>query len=85
MHVQAGRDYAFPTRGTTIHGIWWTDLFTLKEHQLRIAHRRGEDKRAIYYDPAAFKPIDTYINELTSKGYEKLAATLAAAKIPPEK
>lgn len=85
VHVQAGRDYAFPTRRTTVLGMWWTDIFTLKKHQLRVAQRRGADKRAIYYRPSAFKPIDTFIDELTTKGYEKLAATLAKSKIPPEK
>jgi hypothetical protein len=85
VHVQAGRHYVFPTRRTTVLGMWWTDIFTLKEHQLRVAQRRNEDKRAISFNPSAFKPIDTFSDELTTKGYQKLAATLATSQIPSEK
>jgi hypothetical protein len=56
--------------------MWSTDVLTLIAHQKRIAMRRGEDKRAIYYDPAAFRPIDEFIEQLKAKHYTKLAATL---------
>ena len=60
IHVQATYDYLMPTRRTIIKGMWWTDIFTLKENEKRISNRRDEDERAIYYKPAAFKPIETF-------------------------
>jgi hypothetical protein len=83
VHVQAINDYALPTRRTVIGGMWWTDVFRLQENQKRISGRRGEDKRAIYYKPTAFEPIDTFASELRIKGYRKLAAKLAERPIKP--
>ncbi|MEW6331587.1 MAG: hypothetical protein AB1560_09010 [Pseudomonadota bacterium] len=82
VHVQASQNYQFPTRQTVITGIWWTDLITLQAHQKRISKRRGEDKNAIYYDPAAFSPIATFSEELERKGYENLLAKLSKKPIP---
>lgn len=77
VHVQARREYFLPTSKTVISGIWWTDILTLQSHQLRIAVRRGEDKRAIYYNPKAFRPIDEFSKELKGSHYKKLGTTLA--------
>jgi hypothetical protein len=82
LHVQAGQDYNFPTRKTTILGMWWTDVFTLLKHQKRIKARRGEDKKAIYYTPSAFRPIDSFPDEITSMGYKKLATQLSKGPLP---
>jgi hypothetical protein len=81
VHVQAGQEYAFPTRKSIILGMWWTDVFSLRTNQKRIASRRGEDKRAIYYKPIAFHPIAAFSDELKSMGYKKLAAKLSTAPI----
>jgi hypothetical protein len=81
VHVQAKQEYAFPTRRTVIGGLWWTDILTLQGHQKRIARRRGEDKDAVYYHPTAFKPIDTFVQELENKGWETLKAQLSEQPI----
>jgi hypothetical protein len=81
VHIQAGRQYSFPTCRTVIRGMWYTDILRLKAHQLRIAVRRGEDKRAIYYDPAAFEPIEGFAKQLKAKHYKKLASKLAKSKL----
>jgi hypothetical protein len=82
MHVRAVREYAFPTSRTIIAGMWWTDIWALGERQLSIQKRRGEDKRAIYYAPDAFKPIETFVGELIERRYEKLLAKLRRSKLP---
>ena len=81
VHVQARQQYSFPTRGTIIGGLWWTDVFTLQDHQKRISKRRGEDKKAIYYHPAAFQPITTFNEELEEKRYLELGRKLARKPI----
>lgn len=77
VHVQARKEYSFPTHRTVIGGLWWTDVFTLQSHEKRVAQRRGEDKRAIYYDPAAFQSIESFRDELEAKRYLELAKRLA--------
>lgn len=69
LHVQASQAYSFPTRKTIVSSMWWTDLFTLQEHQKRIGTRRREDKKAIYYKPTAFQPIAKFSDELASRNY----------------
>jgi hypothetical protein len=83
VHVQAAQDYALPTRKTVIIGMWWTDIFKLQAHQKRIALRRNEDKKAVYYAPSAFSAIDTFADELLVSGYKQLAATLSREPIVP--
>jgi hypothetical protein len=77
VHVQASQEYTFPTRKTTVRGLWWADLFTMVEHQKRVATRRHEDKDAVYFEPSAFKPIRSFVDELKNENYKKLAAKLA--------
>ncbi len=80
VHVQASQEYNFPTRKTVVRGLWWTDLFTLFAHQKRVSARRGEDKDAIYFEPSAFRSIDTFADELRRENYKDL--TLKLAKTP---
>src|SRR5882672_468844 len=81
VHVQASQEYTFPTRKTVARGLWWVDLFTLLAHKKRISTRRGEDKKAVYFEPRAFKPIDTFINELKSENYKSLTVKLAKTPV----
>lgn len=81
VHVQVNHEYVFPTRKTTVVAMWWTDIFAIQENKKRIAARRGEEKKAVYFKPAAFKPIDTFADEVQNAGYKSLAARLAKAPI----
>ena len=81
VHVQAGRQYAFPTSRTIAQGLWWTDIYALKRNQKRVATRRGSDKKAIYFKPAAFKSIGTFGSELADKGYLLMTRKIGKKKI----
>jgi hypothetical protein len=81
VHVQATQEYVFPTRRAVVRDLWWSDFFTLMAHKKRVAARRHEDKKAVYFDPSAFKPIDIFIEELKSENYKKVAAKLAKKRI----
>lgn len=72
FHVKLEHKYLPPTRSTEATGMWYTDIFTLLSHKLAQRARRGEDKDAGYYAPAAFNPIDDFIEEIRSKRYEQL-------------
>lgn len=83
VHVQLHQQYSFPTRATVIGGLWWTDVFNLQDHQIRIIKRRGEEKKAICYNPAAFQPITTFNKELEEERYLELGRKLATNTISP--
>jgi len=76
FHVQTAFEYDPPTRSSAVRGIWWTDVFRLLEHRLSVHARRGEDKDAGYYSPAAFSTIDTFPAELRGKQYLELQQRL---------
>lgn len=82
VHVQANQAYSFPTRKAFIKDMWWTDIFTLQENQKKIAFRRDEYKRAIFYRPTAFQPIDSFLSELERGGYVALKNKMPAGGIP---
>jgi hypothetical protein len=69
FHVELRHVYAPPTRATIPGGMWWTDIFTLLENRQAIKSRRGEDKKAGYYSPSAFKPINSFRQALEDKHY----------------
>jgi hypothetical protein len=81
IHVHAISQYLFPTRGTKVLGMWWTDILTLSKNQKRIAGRRNEDKKAIYYDPTAFRPIETFAAELQEAKHRLIAKQLSESPI----
>jgi hypothetical protein len=81
VHVQVKQEYAFPTRRTTVEGMWWTDIFAIQKSDYRIGPRRGEDKFAIYFEPSVFKHIDTFPAELRAKRYKTLTAKLLAKRV----
>jgi hypothetical protein len=60
FHVQTEFIYDLPTRASVARQIWWTDIFKLLKHRTSVRTRRGEDKRAGYYSPAAFQTMDTF-------------------------
>lgn len=76
FHVQLGTVFQGPTRRTKAVNMWWTDLPTFLASRRRIAQRRGEDKKAGYYDPRCFRPIEEFLNELRNRGYETMAEVL---------
>jgi hypothetical protein len=81
FHVELRNVYAGATRATTAGGMWWTDIFTLLKNRLAVRQRRGEDKKAGYYSPSAFKPIDTFCQELQDEHYTILRRRLARKRL----
>lgn len=75
FHVQLDQKYEPPTRYTVAVGMWWTDPRTLRTHLNSVKARRGEDKRAAYFNPAAFRPWGDFPGELASRRFEELAAS----------
>jgi len=76
FHAQVTEEYVLPTRRSVGRAVWWTDIFTLRSNLKQVRQRRGEDKDAGYYYPEAFRPIETFLAELESAGYERLAEKL---------
>lgn len=81
FHAQVIEEYQLPTRRSVGIAIWWIDIFTLRENPVRVGQRRGEDKYAGYYNPSAFQPIDTFIQELDSRHYISLSERLKSEGI----
>jgi len=77
FHVQLRHVYEVPTRATVAGDMWWTDIFTLLKNRKATRQRRGEDKKAGYYLPSAFQPIDTFRRELEMENYNTLRKRLA--------
>jgi hypothetical protein len=81
FHVQINDDYMPPTRRSVARDMWWTDVWTLDGARKAIRQRRGEDKRAAYYKPSAFRNRETFVQELRGHGYEGLRERLRAGGI----
>lgn len=77
IHVQIEHEYAPPTRKTKVVNMWWSDIYKIFEKRKRIANRRGEEKRAIYFKPGAFTGMETFAEEIKSEQYTVLANRLA--------
>ncbi len=73
FHVQLDLEYENGTRRVVPRGIWWTDIVRLRAALKRVGARRGEDKKAGYFRPEAFQPIDTFVAELERRGPQILA------------
>lgn len=82
FHVQINDDYLPPTRRSIAKDLWWTDVWTLDESRKAIRQRRGEDKRAGYYRPSAFRVREAFMAELRGRGYEALRERLTGSPIP---
>jgi hypothetical protein len=83
FHVQLGHEYRPPTRRTVAAGMWWTDPVRLRQHLKRVSGRRGEDKQAAYFTPAAFHPWSEFPKELESRNFEKLTAAVRDTPLEP--
>lgn len=81
FHVQTDFHYDPPTRESRARKMWWTDIFSLLRNRLSVRARRGEDKRAGYYSPRAFRTMDTFPNELRNQRYRKLQRRLSRSRI----
>lgn len=82
FHVQINDDYLPPTRRSVAKDLWWTDVWTLDGARKAVRQRRGEDKRAAYYKPSAFKSRQTFLDELRNGGYANLTDRLRRNRIP---
>lgn len=82
FHVQINDDYLPPTRRSVAKELWWTDVWTLDASRKAVRQRRGEDKRAAYFRPSAFKDRHTFVDELAAHGYEALRERLKSRPIP---
>lgn len=77
FHVQLSHRYRGPTRQTVAAGMWFTDIFTLLSKRLSVKTRRDEEKKAGYYSPSAFKPIDDFSAFLGAAHHEELLKRLS--------
>lgn len=71
FHVQINDEYLPPTRRSVARNLWWT----------AVRQRRGEDKRAGYYKPSAFRTREEFAEELRTGGYAGLTERLRANRI----
>lgn len=76
FHVQVEQEYHPPTRRGIGRRVWWTDLCRLRDAVKRVAARRGEDKKAIYFRTSAFAPVETFPDELRARGFELLRSRI---------
>jgi len=81
FHVQINDEYMPPTRRSVARDLWWTDVWTLDGARKAVRQRRGEDKRAAYYKPSAFKERAGFLEELRNGGYTTLTDRLREAGI----
>jgi len=81
LSVQINDDYLPPTRRSVAKDLWWTDVWTLDEARKAVRQRRGEDKRAGYYKPSAFRTREAFVQELRTEGYAGLRERLRTNKI----
>jgi hypothetical protein len=81
FHVQLLHEYHPPTRRTVAAGMWFTDIFTLLSNRRSVKVRRGEEKKAGYYSPSAFRPIDEFLPLLEAGHYKELADQLKMQKL----
>jgi hypothetical protein len=82
FHVQINDEYLPPTRRSIARNLWWTDVWSLDQARKAVRQRRGEDKRAGYYKPSAFRAGDAFVEELRTGGYAGLTERLRANRIP---
>lgn len=81
FHVQINDEYLPPTRRSVAKDLWWTDVWSLDQARKGVRQRRGEDKRAAYYKPSAFKARKAFVDELRNGGYAGLTERLRANRI----
>lgn len=81
FHVQINDDYLPPTRRSIAKQLWWTDLWTLEEARKAVRQRRGEDKRAAYFKPSAFRAGDSFVDEVRNLRWDVLKQKLKATPI----
>jgi hypothetical protein len=81
FHTQLVHAYLPPTRRTVATGMWWTDVLRLEANRTAVRARRGDQKNAGYYKTSAFQPINTFIEELTTRRFEQLRDAVLANPI----
>lgn len=70
----------------TVHyaavGLWWTDLFSMREHFTESRRRPRETRIAAYYDTAMFREMEEFVEHLRQEGPRHVAARIEAEGIP---
>ncbi len=56
-------------------------MWSLEQARKAVRQRRGEDKRAAYYKPSAFRAREAFAEELRTGGYTGLTERLRANRI----
>lgn len=63
-------------------GLWWTDLFSMRDHFTGSRTRPRETRSAGYYNIDMFNDMDLFIEHLRNNGPEKYKARLKSEGIP---
>jgi hypothetical protein len=71
VHAQVVDRAAPPTVRYNALGLWWTDLFAMQEHLLRVRRRPRETRMAAYYDPTIFRIFSTFLEYVADGGVER--------------
>ncbi len=82
FHVQVVEEYRLPSRISRALGLWWTDVFELRDAFIRTAQRRDEPKPAAYFRTSCFKPFDDFVDEMRDGRFRALAIRLKREGCP---
>jgi len=81
-HAQVIDRAAPPTVHYVAVGLWWTDLFSMREYYRGSRIRPRENRPAAYYDINMFKGMTAFEEHLRDNGPEAMKTRLAAEGIP---
>jgi hypothetical protein len=81
-HAQVIDRVAPPTIQYAPVGLWWTDLFSMRDNLLRSAKRPRETKIAAYYNVAMFRGVPELIAHLKDDGPRRLKDRVEADGLP---
>jgi len=63
-------------------GLWWTDLFSMRDHFKGSKTRPRETRIAAYYDVRMFQQMDEFIEHLRRDGPQQLRERIEAEGVP---
>jgi len=63
-------------------GLWWTDLFSMREHFQGSRRRPRETRIAAYYDVSMFQEMDAFIAHLRDDEPARLRARIESEGVP---
>jgi hypothetical protein len=82
MHAQVFDRADPPTVRFQGVGLWWTDIFSMRDHFITTAMRPRETRAAAYFDTRMFRPFATFPDHLAASGPAELKARMASEGIP---